>query len=169
MRERDERASARPEHARGVGEDLDGTRQVLDRDRAKERVEARVRVGQTRLGVQVVHGEVGESRVALQLVRVHPEARDTPECHAVGKMRHPRGHEVQDVRAGGEELVIGARQGGDRRVVDVDDEARDRVEERVGRLVDAVEEALRELGRIVGHGGRLAPAHAPAPPRRRSV
>jgi hypothetical protein len=55
-------------------------------------------------------------------------------------VRHPRGQQVEDARAPGDQLPVECGQGCDGGVVDVGDEPRDGVELGVGRLVEAPEQ-----------------------------
>jgi hypothetical protein len=66
------------------------------------------------------------------------------------EVRDPRAHQVEDI-AGDRKLCVEGADGGDGVVVDVGEEARRRVEGGVVPLVNAVEEAGREVGRRAGY------------------
>lgn len=161
--ERDQEDAARPEHAGDLDHHLDRPGQILDRDGDQDRVERRVRIGQRRVGVEVVDRPAGQPRVAGELDGIHPQSRHPAEQETVDRreVRYPRAHQVEHVAAGSDVSRDRGRHCGDRAVIDVLDEPGVRVEHRVGFGVDFPKPLGGEGSRIgVGHGrcplGRVA-------------
>jgi len=114
------------EDASDIGEDLDGSDEVLHADGADDGVERGVVERQTGLTIQVVDHERRELRVVGHLSRAHPQSRHDAE--PVGKVRAPRRHEIEHGRARSEDPGVELAQRSDRARLEVHDLPLGRVE-----------------------------------------
>jgi hypothetical protein len=102
--------------------------------------------------VASLNGSSGERfRSFRELHSIHPDPDHVPVVDLRRQVGHPGRHEIEDARTRGNELAVDLCQRGDRRVVDVRDEARLPVEVLVGRLVEALEQLARERRHGEGH------------------
>ena len=77
------------------GEYGHGIDQVLNRDRVKDGVEARIRVWKRGLPIEIVDDPIVESTIGRQFLGIHAETRDASEFQFIREMRYEGTHEVE--------------------------------------------------------------------------
>ena len=86
--------------------------------------------------IQVLHPPLGEGWVFGKLLRTHPMAIDTRECHILREVRNVRRHQIQHACTGWQALPIQCRELPQKFVVGVRHESRTFVEVSVRLALD---------------------------------
>ena len=104
--------------------------------------------GSRGFAIDIVNDNLGERRIVFHLGAIQPEADHARRPDVRRKMRSPTAHQIEDRAALRQQLRVDLADLGDRAVVDMRDEARDRVKYLVIGVIDAAEEIG---GKLLGH------------------
>ena len=159
VREANDNRGAGAQHAADLAQHDDRLLQILDRDADHRGVGAGIGERQPRVLVEVLHKPTAEARIGGQFLGIHAVADDFAILDLGRQVADPAAHQIEQRAAGRQHGAIKLGQGRDRAVIDVLDEPRRLIEQRVVGFVETGEGARREAQRVfrrVSHSGASA-------------